>query len=165
MATEDRRAAFAKAAKRLVDASDAVAIDPDTPTEPYVEWCAAADDLKRLLEEAERDATHRPETSRDAFFADVRADPFLHAVTHLSAQTWALAYEKALRDAIDRLLRSGVDDGRTEGVLSALLDERTFDERFEDALAWITENERESRARALVALAELARGVGAGGVA
>jgi transcription elongation factor Elf1 len=40
------------AAKRLVAASDAVAIDRDTPIDLYLEFCTAAAEVKRLLAEA-----------------------------------------------------------------------------------------------------------------
>lgn len=79
---------------------------------------------------------------REAFFAETRSDPYAHMVTHLAAQMWALGYEEALRD-------SGLTDVS-----------KTFNDRMNDAIAFITNLNREEQARALIALAEIGKRVG-----
>jgi hypothetical protein len=79
---------------------------------------------------------------REAFFAETRSDPFAHMVSHLAAECWALGYEQALRD-----------NGLTEQRLR-----KTFGDRMNDAIAFLTE--REERAKMLIALAQAGKRLG-----
>lgn len=78
---------------------------------------------------------------REAFFAEVRNDPYAAAILHHVASAWADGYEQALRD-------HGLGDDKSHG------------ERHSDAVEWLTEQRNESHARALIAFAQIGSLVG-----
>jgi len=79
---------------------------------------------------------------REQFRAAVKLDPWMHALTHHTANAWAMGYEQAL-----------VDNGLDEERLT-----KRHSDRVEMALEWMTDDRRKAQAQALIALAALAKG-------
>jgi hypothetical protein len=77
---------------------------------------------------------------REEFFANAKRDPYTHAVLHYVANAWAHGYEQALRD-------------HGGGVPVS----QSHNDRFEMALAWLTEDRRQFEAEMIIALASLGR--------
>lgn len=78
---------------------------------------------------------------RAQFFADSRADPYLHAVSHHVACAWADGYEQALRD-------HGLDKERLR---------ESHSDRVARAVEWLTDSRRRAQVEALVAFAALGK--------
>lgn len=81
---------------------------------------------------------------REAFFADVRRDPYAHMVTHLVADAWANGYEQALRD-------HGLEEARRK---------ETHGDRHHRAVEWLTDARNKAQAQALIAFAEVGKLLG-----
>jgi hypothetical protein len=78
---------------------------------------------------------------REEFFAEVKNDPYTHAVTHHTATAWAMGYEQALLD-------NGLHEQRGR---------QTHSDRIDMALEWLTDARRKSQAQAIIALAYLGK--------
>lgn len=83
---------------------------------------------------------------REAFFSETRTDPYMAALTDMMVFQWATGYERALRDLVDRGL-----------IPAEVAYEESFSELRRKAQGAITEQRNESNAKAIVAMAEIAR--------
>lgn len=85
---------------------------------------------------------------REEFFRRASEDPYLSMVQKTWTRAWVTGYEQALRDVV-----TGVAHPRTAHEIETFRYSRSYGERTEDALEYLTENEH--RAEELVALAML----------
>jgi len=81
---------------------------------------------------------------REAFFAEVRVDPYAHMLTQLFADAWATGYEEALCD---------------HGLTAARLRESHSDRR-KRAFEFLTDSRRKAEADMLIAMAQVGSLIG-----
>jgi hypothetical protein len=73
---------------------------------------------------------------RDAFFEEVKSDPYAHMITRMCANMWAYGYRQAQRD-------------------NNVLEDESFDDIYHNAIEWITHDKKKAEVEAIIAMAQI----------